>query len=68
VPTLVIGSERDRLLPIDSSRKIAAAAPNLVGLVELSGGHCSILERPAEVNRALRSLVESASAATRLSS
>jgi pimeloyl-ACP methyl ester carboxylesterase len=68
VPTLVIGSERDRLLPMDSSRRIAAAAPNLFGLVELSGGHCSILERPAEVNGALRSLLESVSAATRLSS
>jgi pimeloyl-ACP methyl ester carboxylesterase len=68
VPTLVIGSARDRLLPIDSSRRIAERAPNLVELLELSGGHCSILERPAEVNRALRSLAESASGATRLSS
>jgi pimeloyl-ACP methyl ester carboxylesterase len=68
VPTLVIGSERDRLLPLDSSRKIAAAVPNLAGLVELPGGHCSILERPAEVNGALRSLIESASGVTRLSS
>ncbi|MET0705138.1 MAG: alpha/beta hydrolase [Mycobacterium sp.] len=68
VPTLVIGSERDRLLPIDSSRRIAAAAPNLAGLLELPGGHCSILERPAEVNRALRNLVESVTTAKQLSS
>ncbi len=68
VPTLVIGSERDRLLPLDSSRRIAERAPNLVELLELSGGHCSILERPTEVNRALRSLAETASSATRLSS
>ncbi|MCV7227023.1 alpha/beta fold hydrolase [Mycolicibacterium komossense] len=68
VPTLVIGSERDRLLPLDSSRRIAERAPNLVDLLELSGGHCSILECPAEVNAALRALAESASAATKLSS
>jgi pimeloyl-ACP methyl ester carboxylesterase len=59
VPTLVIGSERDRLLPITSSRRIADAAPNLVALVELPGGHCAILERPDEVNRQLRALAES---------
>ncbi len=67
VPTLVIGSSRDRLLPIASSRRIAAAVPNLVQLVELPGGHCAILERPAEVSGQLRRLAESAGAA-RLSS
>lgn len=59
VPTLVIGSERDRLTPISQSRKIAATAPNVVGLVELPGGHCSMLEQPHEVNRQLRVLAES---------
>jgi pimeloyl-ACP methyl ester carboxylesterase len=59
VPTLVMGSEDDRLTPISQSRRIARTAPNVVGLVELSGGHCSMLERPREVNRHLRALVES---------
>jgi pimeloyl-ACP methyl ester carboxylesterase len=59
VPTLVIGSERDRLLPMVSSRHIARMAPNLAQFVELSGGHCAILERPDEVNAHLRRLVES---------
>ncbi|OBI85049.1 alpha/beta fold hydrolase [Mycobacterium sp. 1245805.9] len=59
VPTLVIGSERDRLTPIGQSRRIAHTAPNVVGLVELPGGHCSMLEQPREVNRHLRALVES---------
>jgi pimeloyl-ACP methyl ester carboxylesterase len=59
VPTLVIGSEGDRLTPISQSRRIARTAPNVVGLVELSGGHCSMLERPHEVNLHLRTLVES---------
>jgi pimeloyl-ACP methyl ester carboxylesterase len=59
VPTLVIGSERDRLTPISQSRLIARTAPNVVGLVELPGGHCSMLEQPAEVNRQLRALADS---------
>ena len=59
VPTLVIGSERDRLLPMVSSRHIARMAPNLAQFVELSGGHCAILERPDDVNAHLRLLVES---------
>jgi pimeloyl-ACP methyl ester carboxylesterase len=59
VPTLVIGSERDRLTPITQSRRIARTAPNVVGLVELPGGHCSMLEHPREVNGQLRTLAES---------
>ena len=68
VPTLVIGSQRDRLTPLVQSRRIAAAAPNLAGLVELPGGHCSMLERPAEVNRELRTLAESTAGSRRISS
>lgn len=59
VPTLVIGSEKDRLLPMVSSRRIAKEVPNLAQFVELSGGHCAILERPDDVNKHLRSLIES---------
>jgi pimeloyl-ACP methyl ester carboxylesterase len=61
VPTLVIGSEKDRLLPMISSRHIARMAPNLASFVELSGGHCAIVERPDEVNNHLRMLIESVS-------
>lgn len=59
VPTLVIGSQRDRLTPISQSREIARTAPNVVDLVELPGGHCSMLEHPREVSRQLRLLAES---------
>jgi pimeloyl-ACP methyl ester carboxylesterase len=59
VPTLVIGSKGDRLTPISQSRRIAHTAPNVVGLVELPGGHCSMLEQHHEVNRQLRTLAES---------
>jgi pimeloyl-ACP methyl ester carboxylesterase len=68
VPTLVIGSERDRLTPLGQSRRIAEAAPNLVELVVLPGGHCAMLERPAEVNRELRALAESVTGSRRISS
>lgn len=68
VPTLVVGSRDDRLLPIGSSRRIAADAPNLASFVELSGGHCGILEQPDEVNQLLRQLVESIPEKRRISS
>jgi pimeloyl-ACP methyl ester carboxylesterase len=68
VPTLVIGSEKDRLLPISQSRKIADAVPDLAAFVELPGGHCAILERPDEVNQLLRDLVVSATSTRRASS
>jgi pimeloyl-ACP methyl ester carboxylesterase len=61
VPTLVIGSTKDRLLPMISSRHIAKMAPNLASFVELAGGHCAIVERPDEVNKHLRMLIESVS-------
>jgi pimeloyl-ACP methyl ester carboxylesterase len=68
VPALVIGSAKDRLLPVEQARKIADAVPQLAGYVELSGGHCSIVERPAEVNRLLRDLVASVMPARRATS
>ncbi|KUI21659.1 haloperoxidase [Mycobacterium sp. GA-1285] len=68
VPTLVIGSAKDRLLPVTSSRRIADEVPNLTEFVELAGGHCAILERPDEVNKHLRGLIDSVTAERRISS
>lgn len=68
VPTLVIGSSKDRLLPMSQARKIAESAPNLVELVEMPGGHCAILEHPGDVNGHLRELVRATAAAQRISS
>lgn len=68
VPTLVIGSEKDRLLPMVSARRIARDVPNLSQFVELAGGHCAILEHPHEVNNQLRLLIDSVSAQRRISS
>jgi pimeloyl-ACP methyl ester carboxylesterase len=58
VPTLVIGSENDRLTPPSHARKIADMLPNLDRLIILSEtGHMSPLERPADVSRAIAKLV-----------
>lgn len=61
VPALVIGSAKDRLLPMVSSRRIASTVPNLARFVELAGGHCAILERPDDVNEQLRWLIDTVS-------
>ena len=68
VPTLVIGSTDDRLLPMSQSRTIAGNASNLIDLVELPGGHCAPLEHPAEVNLHLRELAAASVSARRISS
>ena len=68
VPTLVIGSTKDRLLPVCRARKIAEDAPHLLDLVEMPGGHCAILEHPAAVNRLLRDLANGVLSAQRISS
>jgi pimeloyl-ACP methyl ester carboxylesterase len=58
VPTLVIGSENDRLTPPSHARKIADMLPNLDRLIVLPDtGHMAPLERPAEVSRAIAKLV-----------
>jgi pimeloyl-ACP methyl ester carboxylesterase len=67
-PALVIGSTKDRLLPIKAARRIAAEVPNLAAFVELSGGHMGPQEHPDEVNRQLRSLVDSVRSERRISS
>jgi pimeloyl-ACP methyl ester carboxylesterase len=58
VPTLVIDGALDRLTPPTHARRIAAALPHPVGLLELpETGHMAPLERPREVADALAGLV-----------
>ncbi len=58
VPTLVVCGDRDRLTPPAHARRIAAALPDPVGLIELARtGHMSPLERPDEVAAALGDLL-----------
>jgi pimeloyl-ACP methyl ester carboxylesterase len=68
VPALVIGSTKDRLLPMCRARKIADSVPHLVDLVEVPGGHCAMLEQPDVVNAQLRNLVGVVASAQRISS
>ena len=62
VPVVVIAGERDRIVPPELTGRLAAEIPG-ARLVSLPGaGHVVILERPAEVNEAITSLVAAAAA------
>jgi pimeloyl-ACP methyl ester carboxylesterase len=61
VPTRVVAGELDRLTPVAHAQKIAGLLPNLVDLVVLPDtGHLGPLERPREINAAIRELAGSA--------
>lgn len=53
IPTLVLSGDRDRLVPVENSRRLARLIPR-ARLVELPGaGHAFPFERPEETVRAL---------------
>ncbi|MEO8004521.1 MAG: alpha/beta fold hydrolase, partial [Betaproteobacteria bacterium] len=53
-PTLVLCGREDRLTPLEDSERMAAAIPGSKLVVIEECGHMSTLERPDEVNAALR--------------
>lgn len=53
-PALVLCGRQDRLTPLENSEQIAAAIPGAKLVVVEGCGHLSTLERPVEVNSALR--------------
>jgi len=53
-PSLVLCGRQDRLTPLENSEEMARAIPAAQLVVVEDCGHVSTLERPAEVNRALR--------------
>ncbi|CAL9458007.1 Putative aminoacrylate hydrolase RutD [Streptomyces sp. enrichment culture] len=56
-PTAVLGGTADRLSPIVHARRLAAALPRCVGLIELAGmGHMTPVEAPEAVAGAVRDL------------
>ena len=66
VPTIVVTSDEDRLLPLWHSKQLAQRLPDLVEIVELSGiGHMSPLEAPEAVTAHLRRLAADTLAAAR---
>ncbi len=59
VPTLVIAGEHDPMTPVVHSERIYASLPLPVGLEVVSGtGHMTPIERPAELNAALRRFLD----------
>lgn len=54
-PTLVLCGRQDRLTPIEESEGMAQAIPKAKLVVIEECGHLSTLERPKEVDRAMRS-------------
>jgi pimeloyl-ACP methyl ester carboxylesterase len=53
-PTLLLCGRQDGLTPLENSEQIAAAIPGAKLVVVEKCGHMSTLERPAEVNKAMR--------------
>lgn len=59
VPTAVLSGTADRLTPIVHARALAAALPDCVGLVELTGmGHMTPVEAPEAITDRIRGLVD----------
>lgn len=64
IPALVLAGSEDRLTPPSHARRIAAALPHPIELIELPRtGHMAPLERPVEVSYWLRKLAERADGA-----
>jgi pimeloyl-ACP methyl ester carboxylesterase len=63
VETLVLCGDRDLLTPAHNSRVMAEALPHAELLLLHGAGHMVMLERPDEVNAALRGLVDRAAPA-----
>jgi pimeloyl-ACP methyl ester carboxylesterase len=57
-PALVLCGRQDKLTPLHNSEEMAKAIPGAALVVVEECGHMSTLERPGEVNRALRAWLE----------
>jgi pimeloyl-ACP methyl ester carboxylesterase len=58
VQALIVAGGKDVLTPVTHSRRMAAAIPEAELTVIPDAGHLVMLERPEEVNAALRRLLE----------
>ena len=57
VPTLVITGEEDEMIPVDESRKMAAAIPGATLVIVPGAGHLANLEQPDAFNNALNTFL-----------
>jgi pimeloyl-ACP methyl ester carboxylesterase len=62
MPTLVIAGRDDILIPLDESRKMAAAIPKAKLLEVAEAGHVAPMEQPAAVNQAILEFLDSVKA------
>lgn len=53
MPTLVLTGDRDRIVPVENSRRLAAAIPGARLVILLGAGHCFPLERFEDTCREL---------------
>lgn len=57
VPTLVITGEEDEMIPVEESRRIAAAIPGATLVILPAAGHLANLEQPEAFNNALNAFL-----------
>jgi pimeloyl-ACP methyl ester carboxylesterase len=57
IPTLVLTGDRDKMIPMEHSEHIVERLPDSEFVVVPDAGHLVLLEKPAEVTRALTALV-----------
>jgi 3-oxoadipate enol-lactonase len=57
VPTLVITGEQDEMIPVDESRRMAAAIPGATLVIVPGAGHLANMEQPAAFNTALNNFL-----------
>jgi pimeloyl-ACP methyl ester carboxylesterase len=65
IPTVILVGEDDLMTPVQHSRALAEALPDAELRVLSATGHMLILERPAEIEVALRRLLDRSRAAIR---
>jgi len=57
VPTLVITGEEDEMIPVEESRRIAAAVPGATLVIVPRAGHLANIEQPEAFNDALNAFL-----------
>ncbi len=57
VPSLVVTGEEDEMIPVDESRRMAAAIPGATLVIVPGAGHLANLEQPGAFNHALNTFL-----------
>ena len=62
IPALVLTGDRDKMIPMEHSEQIVERLPDAEFVVVRDAGHLVLLEKPAEVTRALTALLRTVGA------